>query len=264
MDEEKKVGVVVGKKTKCVSCDQEFNEEEVCHADNGDPVCETCYNEADAIATAFKNGNEKDPEQITEYHNDTIFKIGYHKSDAWRGYYEVVSSPGYTNVHDDNILSYSEDSMDLQEFDKKVKEFCASHGIEFYVVICLSSNVFSSGYDLFVEDKRAKEVIEFIKGLKDNGMRDPVKYRTEALTGVPASQQTPQDKDAALAMMAVQAGSTPEQAVKTVQMVRAMDTLLNKVASKGETTQKNATKKPCSHTPTEYTQSGGYVRCGKL
>ena len=248
------IGFPTRGKVKCESCNRTFVTDDITSGSEGQIVCQTCYDEADAIATVFKNGDEHNPETVTEYRNDTPFKFGYHRSDGWRGYWEVTESGNYTNVHDDNILSMSEDSVDLQEFDKKVKSFCHMESIEFYVVICRSSNVFSSGYDIFVNDARAEEVKEFIKTLLSKGMRDKMKYNTEALTGVPASEQTKEDKDAALAMMMVKQGADPEQAAKTVKVLNAMDKLLKagnsmeisakKAASKGKTPRKNASKKP--------------------
>ena len=221
---------------KCANCGSGLDSSDFMTADDGRKVCESCYYEADAIATVYLNGDEKNPEIITDFHNGTDFVISYHQTDGWRGYYEVTGSKGWVNVHDDNILGYSEDMEDLKEFDKKLKDFCKDRGIKFAVVVCLSSNVFSSGYDFFVKQGSEKDIMEFIQNLKSNGMRDPVKYQTEALTGVPASQQTKEDKDAALAMGLVKAGSSPEQAIRTVKAIEAMDTLLSK--KKPKTTQK--------------------------
>ena len=115
----------------------------------------------DPIAVVFKNGNENEPKPITKSKNNTPFKIGWHATDAQQGYYEVVESKGWVNVCDDSILNNFGDSMHLQEFDRKIKEFMKGNAIGFYIVICRSSNPSSSSYDLFVEEKNKARVAEF-------------------------------------------------------------------------------------------------------
>ncbi|VVB58111.1 Uncharacterised protein [Candidatus Anstonella stagnisolia] len=214
-------------KLKCVCCEQEVPRKDMTNTDAGDNICLTCFDEAEPIATVIYDDHKDDPVRITEYHNPTPFVIAYHRTDGWRGYYEVTGHKGWAHVHDDNILSHSEDSKDLKSFNDKIQLFCKTEGIETAVIICRSSNLFSSGYDFFVKEHKAAEVMEFIKGLKNSGMRDPVKYNSEAITGVPYSQQTEKDKQLVLAAALVKSGVTPEQAVGTLK-------ILSKVANLGK------------------------------
>ena len=117
------------------------------------------------IAIVFKNGNENEPETITKLQNNTPFNIVWHPTDAQNGYYEVVESKGWVNVCDDNLLSKLKDSVDLQEFDGKIKEFMKENAIEFYIVICRASNPSSSGYDLFAKEQDMEKLREFIKSM---------------------------------------------------------------------------------------------------
>lgn len=222
-----KTEIKVGKMTKCVSCDTEILEESAYHSDtDGSPVCETCYQEADPIATVMRNGDRNDVEHITEYCNNTPFTIGYHRSDGWRGYYEVTKSADWVNVHDDCYLSMSEDSEDLESFYNKFKDYCSDNDIDFYTVSCRSSNLFSSGFDLFVKTENVAEIKGFIENLKNKGMRNAYKFQSEALTGVPASRQTDKDKQAALAMSMVMGGASAEDAVKTVKTLEKLQNIV--------------------------------------
>ena len=53
----------------------------------------------------------------------------------------------------------------MQEFDWKIKEFMKGNAIEFYIVICRSSDPSSSSYDMFVEEKNKAKVAEFTTSL---------------------------------------------------------------------------------------------------
>lgn len=176
---------------KCENCGNEVDEDNVVYSDDKKPLCESCYYEAEPIATVVFSGGEK--EEITEWHNPTDFKIGYHRSDGWRGYYEVVKSRGWAHVHEDCILSYSEDEAELKQFDEKLERFCSTMRIPFAKVFCRTSNLFSSGYDFYVKSCFKQHVKKFIAGLKARH-RSEERFLSTALTGADPKDQTPQDK----------------------------------------------------------------------
>lgn len=157
---------------KCLSCEGSYPEDE-CYKVKDGFVCETCRDEAEPIATVIYSddrGNlsldEKETgskDIITEYENDTDFLIEWKSSNAWRGYYEIIKSGSWVNVHEDCILAYSEDSHNLKDFDDQLEEFCNKNSIAFIKVFCRTSNVFSTGYDFFVEKKNKSKIQDFLK-----------------------------------------------------------------------------------------------------
>ena len=52
------IGVPTRGKVKCESCNRTFSKDDITSGSEGQIVCQTCYDEADAIATVFKNGDE--------------------------------------------------------------------------------------------------------------------------------------------------------------------------------------------------------------
>ena len=152
----------------------------------------------DPVATIiFKNSDvyEDDrPYGINYYGNETDgeFTAKYHSTDAWRGYYEVESDK-WVEVWDDNILSYSEDASELKKFDEDIQQIMDEQNIPSARAIARSSNLFSSGYTLFVPKEHATnmKVIASLLALK---YRDPARYSFTALTGKDPSEATPSDK----------------------------------------------------------------------
>lgn len=172
--------------------------------------------ESEAGATVLYGKNDEDIHTIGNYHNDTEgdFWVTWHSTDAWRGYYDVESKK-WTNVHSDNILSYSEDSEDLKKFDEALQDALVAKHIEFARVFTRSSNVFSNGYDFFVPKEEAKKVEGIAKNLAKK-FRDPDKYEFTVLTGANPSEATPHDKMFVEAVHELKKGGTPESAVKKV------------------------------------------------
>lgn len=212
---------------QCVGCAVRKKDDDMMLGDKGESVCETCYNEADPIATVVysdprkgeleaQDGNSMNV--ITEYHNSTDFEVEYVKTDGWRGYYEVKKSAGWTNVHGDTILAHSEDEHELKNFDEKLEDFCAEKGIAWAKVFCRTSNVFSSGYDFFVPDENVNDVKAFVEKLKGKH-RDPARFNSTALTGADPADQTKEDKQFVMAAGLMNAGSSPEAAVAMVKML---------------------------------------------
>jgi len=149
--------------------------------------------EAEPEATVYYSGDEQ-PYLITHYQDMTEgdFETKWVSTDAWRGYYDAKSSDKWESVHTDNILSYSEDEGELKKFDDELQSRLKDEDIRYARVFTRSSNVFSTGYDFFVEKGKAKQVKEFVKLLADK-YRDPAKYQFTALTGTDPSKATETD-----------------------------------------------------------------------
>ena len=142
-------------------------------------------------SASFIYSEDDDPEfpeykTIGSYHDDTDgeFKVSWHRTDAWRGYNEVEASDKnqWTKVHEDNILAMSEDAEKLKRFDDIVLGAMKKAGIKYVRATSTSSNLFSSGYDLFVEADQAERAESLINMLGPI-FRDPRQYYATALTG---------------------------------------------------------------------------------
>ena len=127
---------------------------------------------------------ESCPEEIGE---DCPIQFAWHSTDAWRGYNEAVTTE-WVQVHDDCILSGSEDASELKSFDADLKRFLWEQGFEFAVVFGSTSNLFSCGYDVYVkktdQSNILKTVLLFTK-LRQlaSQFRDPTRFITTAITG---------------------------------------------------------------------------------
>jgi len=225
------------RRKKCISCEQLINPENLCYSDEGKPVCDTCYCEADPIATVVYSDNSgehlsKDGDgtvdYVTEFNNPSPFKIDWKSSGGYRGYYEIVDSGSFVNVHEDCILSYSEDSLELKNFDEELEDYCRKHNIKFVKVFCMTSNLFSSGYDFFVPANDKDAVIDFVAELKRKH-RDPVRFTETAMTGKDPAEITETDRDFVIGAGLIQNGATAEEAVKTVKTIRKMTELIKGV-----------------------------------
>lgn len=161
-------------KQKCVNCEEEKNAEEMTIGGKGTeyagkPVCDSCFYDAEAEPEAqVFYGTSKEPNYITPFENQTDgdFKVRWHPTDAWRGYYDVSSSK-YTNLNSDAILSYDESEVKLNKFDDKVQELFKKNKIDYARVFTRTSNLFSTGYDLYVKKgqvDKAKKLVDKAKG----------------------------------------------------------------------------------------------------
>ena len=203
---------------KCVGCDEEIKDGEGMRGLEGEPVCETCYYESEPCATVYYSRNDDEPHYITDYRDDTEgdFTVKYHRTDGWRGYYEVESE-NWVNVHEDCILAYSTDAAELQTFQDALMEQMDGVGIEYARVFSRTSNVFSSGFDFFVR-KQDAEKAKAIAGLLALKYRDPERFRLTALTGKDTFDKN--DKMFLKAVQLIEQGKTPEQAVAEVKKKR--------------------------------------------
>ena len=79
---------------KCASCEKLLEGEEPFTGEfrthyEGEPLCETCYYEADVDATVVQSDREEQIITSTRNETDGEFWVSWHSTDAWRGYYET-------------------------------------------------------------------------------------------------------------------------------------------------------------------------------
>jgi len=136
---------------------------------------------------------------VGHYTNGTgdVFKAKWIKTDAWRGYYEVIASKAWKKLHTDCVLAYSEDAEELQQFDDELEDYFKEKGVRFAKVFSRTSNLFSSGYDLFVNRKDFKTaqdvetVLTVVRKLRKS-YRDQERFTMTAITGT--SKKTKEGK----------------------------------------------------------------------
>jgi hypothetical protein len=96
------------------------------------------------------------------YHPETGEEIGrttYVRTDAWRGYWEVIASDGWVKVGEGANCGSWEDTptgTSNAEVEAKIEALAEKHG-EVIVVLAGTSNVFSVGYDVFARDEAEDE-----------------------------------------------------------------------------------------------------------
>ena len=145
------------RKTICSMCDEPIkNQDEVYFGDTathyeGKPLCEICYYEDEPIATVYYR-SEDEPYLISHTRNDTEgdFRAIWHSTDPWRGYFEVESER-YAKAFSDTILAYHESEEMLKELNDRVIERYMNAGIDFARVFPRTSNLFATGYDIWVD-----------------------------------------------------------------------------------------------------------------
>ena len=183
---------MVMKKFECVHCEDEYEEDEGIHFKNEDSVgfiCETCECEADWSIrieylnfqddeVMFENDEGFEVLEVNDYNKvSSEFKSEYKRLDGWRGYsYPAVrdgASLNWVEVVSDNILSMSEDAEQLKILDSAMVDFVKEQGIPMARIYSRSSNVFSTGYDLFIPEEHLNTVKKFVESLKE-------KYRSDA------------------------------------------------------------------------------------
>ena len=152
-------------------------------------VCQGCRDSIESddrgepIATVYFDDDDE-PHGIGYYHDDTdgAFKPVYKRLDGWRGYYNIEPSDDWELAHTDCILAHSADAENLKEFDDALREILGLRDIKYARVFTKTSNIFSMGYDFFVEAGKGEAVGEIVEALEE-AYRDPQDFRATALTG---------------------------------------------------------------------------------
>ena len=194
-----------------VNINGETNYEHVCDG------CEEIYRSEDEPVATVLYGNDEYPNTIGEYHDDTEgdFRAVYHRTDGWRGYYDIEPSDNWEAAHSDCILAWSRDAENLEKFDELFRNALDNFGIKYARVFSRTSNVFSQGYDFFVE-KGKGDAVEAIHVLLAARFRDPETFRATALTGKDPEDFDEHDALFVKASKLLAEGMDPEQAVEHV------------------------------------------------
>src|SRR2546428_9931718 len=159
-----------------------------------EPESEECYHDSPAASIFF--GRDDSPYILCNcgHADDEVegeFEAKWVRTDAWRGYGVVrpTKESRWVEVHDDDILSMSEDERALKAFDDFLRESMDSAGIEYARAFAASSNVFSTGYTMFVEKRYEKRVARLIAEIKPT-YRDSRRYFETAITGKDPTDHT--------------------------------------------------------------------------
>jgi len=120
----------------------------------------------------YSTNKDQQPYIISGTRNETEgnFRVRWHGTDPWRGYYETDSDK-YDMVNTAELLAWHESEKMLEEFDEHVRELFEGHGIDYARVFARSSNVFYQNYDLFVKKDHA-----FLAGLQVAKAKSEVDY----------------------------------------------------------------------------------------
>ena len=188
-------------KFKCEHCEEDYSEDEGIQYKNEDSegfICETCECEAEwdirieylnfkDDEVMFENDEGFEVLEINGYNKvSSEFKSEYKRLDGWRGYsYPAVrdtASLNWVELVSDNILSMSEDAEQLKIFDSAMVDYFKEKGIPMARIFSRSSNVFSTGYDLFIPEEHLKTVKKFVDTLKEK-YRSDEGYLKSATTG---------------------------------------------------------------------------------
>lgn len=227
---------------KCACCDEKIDEEsDFGYGGEGTKyedkiVCEGCYYDDDPYATLyFSNEFEEfeagDPLFICCCRNDTQgeFTAKWVSTDAWRGYYEIESK-NWKILHDDCILSMSQDADNLEEFDKILMKKLEELAIPYVRAFARTSNCCSCGYDLFVpKDTDAEQVMKAVEQDKER-LRNFHDFNSTALTGSDPKDQTETDKKFVKAVAVLPLVNNDPQ--KTIKMVNALDKISKDLGKK--------------------------------
>jgi hypothetical protein len=200
----------------CVSCNRPIDEDEYgAEAPEGGFVCQSCLSddESEPVAVVIYSDNPEERATIGHYHDGTEgdFKAVYHRTDAWRGYYDVEPSEKWAKLHNDCALWGSEDEGNLVQFDNVLRELLEKLDIRWARVMTRSSNVFSQGYDFFVEKKHLKKAVKIAERL-NKMYRDPAEFTLTAITGKGKREAKATDYILAAYAAALLGGKKPEEA----------------------------------------------------
>jgi len=215
-------------KASCSECEKIFEDSELTYFKKANKrLCDSC--EPDIIhddkleppITAVYNGEEI-TRTVGYYHDDTMGDFDFEwKGTGYGGHYDVIPSGSWINVVNDNILAYSGDEQDLKEFSDILEKLMQENHIQYAIVFARSSNLFSTGYDMFIKKRHFKKYqlfkdrLESIKKI----LRDPRSYNATAITGQTPQTQEDQLKadELMLAVGLLKEGLSPEEAVAHVK-----------------------------------------------
>jgi len=166
---------------KCRSCEQYFNEDSFgVYPDGGAidgkdsrPLCDTCYGEDEEVFTIhffMPDGSEEKwgigHYRATVYVKDDNgtgiqwwsdeslddaqgWRIGWKRTDAWRGYYDETAPDGYTKLGED--AAYGDHASEVEDEDTRLRDVARRLGVELVRCSGRTSNVFSVGVSWWVK-----------------------------------------------------------------------------------------------------------------
>jgi len=200
----------------CVCCKEKLAENADVYPAKEGMLCFGCYESetSQPPATVIYGKDEDERKILGDYIDETDgeFVLSYHKTDGWRGYYEVASKI-WTNVHSDAILAHSEDAGELENFDEKLQELLDAQNISYARVFTRTSNIFCSGYDFFVKKEDAQIVQALVFMLRAE-YRDPERFSITALTG--DYKKDKNEKKLLKAYEMIQAGKSEKEVYEAV------------------------------------------------
>ncbi len=124
------------------------------------------------------------PYVIGRYRDETEgqFGVEWVPIDPWRGYAALrpAGESSWLQVHDDVILVGSADERALKVFDDEIQKYMDRQGIRYVRGFARTSNIFTTGYTLFVEQAREEEMAQIVEQLKAR-YRDPARFAKTAL-----------------------------------------------------------------------------------
>lgn len=164
----------------------------------GQALHANCYHEPEPCAVIVFGDNDDYPSYITPTRDDTegVFSVAWVSTDPWRGYYQLQSS-SWVKVHEDCILSYSKDEANLKAFNDLLVQLLRERGIPFARAFPRTSNVFSTGYELWIPKEQFEEWHEFISKPMEQAkkeLRDSWEFTQTAITGKDPDQCDENDK----------------------------------------------------------------------
>lgn len=106
------------------------------------------------------NETGETPSYITDHEGNRAFHLVWHDTDGWRGYYEAkpvkkygwekIDYEGWCGGHWEDTPEDARDDVIDSKLKKLAKEY-AHKGYDVEAVFVLTSNVFSTAFDVFVK-----------------------------------------------------------------------------------------------------------------
>jgi len=160
----------------------------------GQPICQGCFDTDldEPCATVYLGSDDEEPKLIGSCRNETDgdFSIRWHRTDPWRGYYELLSDT-YTELFTDAILSGHESEEMLKRLYDRLMARLEAEDIGFARAFARSSNVFMTCLEIWIE-KDLEKVLKahiILSQIKDEVDFDNDLYKTGILIPRESLQQ---------------------------------------------------------------------------
>jgi hypothetical protein len=160
----------------------------------GKPICEGCFDTDldEPCATVYLGSDDEEPKLIGSCRNETDgdFSVRWHRTDPWRGYYELLSDT-YTELFTDAILSWHESEEMLKKLYDRLLARLEAEDIGFARAFARSSNVFMTCLEIWIEkdlEKMLKAQI-ILSQIKDEVDFDNELFKTGILIPRDSLQQ---------------------------------------------------------------------------